>query len=106
MHINKLLCMLHIGNKAAKNILKALNISCLITPDRNHADHSKYLNNMNINQSEVMLAINNILENARTFQMKFIPDHNDDDEDDDLFLECTENKTPGICTYLENGNSG
>lgn len=101
--------MLHIGNKAAKDILKDLNMSCLITPYRNHADHSKYLNSMNINHSEVMLAINNILEHARTSQVKFIPDHNDDkddDDDDDLFLECTENKTSGIRIYLENGNSG
>lgn len=63
----------------------------------------KHLNRMNANQSEVMLAINNILEHAGTFQVKFIPDHNDDD----LSPEYIENKTSGgICTYLANGNSG
>ena len=40
----------------------------------------KYLNRMNANQSEVILAINNILEYAGTFPVKFIPDLNDDDD--------------------------
>lgn len=54
-----------------------------------------------------MLAINNILECAGTFQLKIIPDHDDNvDADDTLSLEYVGNKTLEISTYLANGHSG